>query len=169
MWGDRFQGLSYSQRVKKLGGERGTESVFRILVCIVHNLSFRVTTRLDAGYTSRDLLNCRGLPAHSRRNDHRIPRLLLDNIAAILQNRHSRNRTSRRLRCGYGSRIVRPGNNTTLGHLHGWVCGVGSSRITWPFTIPGELDHGLTPGVGVAAPLNGGGREVDHDNEKDRN
>ena len=103
--------------------KKRTEAMFRILSCVVNRFSSRVVTQLDTRYTSRDLLNRRGMSIRTRRDDHRISRLLLDDIAAVLQNGHSRNRTScDLLRPNNGSRVVSPRNHaTTLWHVHGWV------------------------------------------------
>ena len=112
---------------------------------------------------SRDLLNRRGLSIYSRRNNHRIPRLLLDDIATVPHNRHGINRTSR-LDLLWD---VSPGNDIPIGHAYGWVCGTGSPRVSWPFTVPWEFNHGFTPCIWAAAPLNGVGRNVDHNKEED--
>ena len=97
-----------------------------------------------------------------------MPRLLLDNITTVLQNREGRNGTSHLLRCNDASWVIGPGNDTTLAHVHGRVCGVGPSRVSWPFAVPWELEHRFTPGVWTASPLNGGGRKLNHNEEEDR-
>ena len=164
MWGNRFQGGKLLVKGKEVGKKRGgAKSTFS-------DLSSPVAMRLGTRYTSRNLLDRRSLSVHSRRNDHRIPGLLLDHITTIPPNRQSINWTSRRdlLSSNHASRNISPGNDIPIGHVYCWVCGVWSPRVPWPFTVPWKLEHGFTPGIWAAAPLNGDGREVDHNKEEDR-
>lgn len=146
----------------------GTESMFRILSCATH-FSSPIATQLGARYASRNLLDHRGTPVHSGCDDHRVPMLLLDDITAILRNRQGRKRSSRYNRLSNDAAWhVSPGNNATPRHLHRWVHGTVSSGVTWPFTIPGKLDHGITPCVWATTPLDGNTRKVGHNDQEDR-
>lgn len=113
---------------------------------------------------SRNLLDRRSLSIHSGGDNHRVARLLLDMVTAVLENRHTR--LSYWLNDAAWN--VAPGHNATTSHVHRWVHRPGTSRITWPFTEPGQLDHRFAPCIWTTAPLNGVARKVDHDDEEDQ-
>lgn len=115
---------------------------------------------------SKNLLDIRGPSVRTWGNDHRMPGLLLDDIAPVLHDREGRNGTM--VRPDDASWVITPRNHTTPGHVHGRVGRVVPSRVPWPFAVPGELDHRFTPSVWTHAPLNGDGRKVEDNYEEDR-
>lgn len=165
--GNRFWGVTHSQWMKKSRKKKKENRVYVQDPNLCHALFSPLLTQLDARYMSGNLLNPRGLSMSSGCDDHRVPRLLLHDVTSILHNRQGRNRTSCWLSKD-GAWHVTPVHHASPVHLHRRVHRTGTSGITWPFTKPGQFDHGFTPCVYVTALLNGVTRKVGHNNEEDR-